>query len=198
LLLLSLITLFAGPLLYQWVQRGGWFARTLDRTIVLLLVIIIGVLLIPEIVEPLGWTALALVLAGYALPGVLEKTVKRAAETFHLLSLYLALAGLLMHALLDGAGLAGSELAASTGLAAAIVLHRLGVGLMLWMIMQPAFGQRIAWLTLVALAAATVLGYEFSERVLPLAGDQAVTIIQAVIIGTIIHSLIHRGHVHRE
>ena len=44
---------------------------------------------------------------------------------------------------------------------------------------------------------ATVLGFEFSERVLPLAGEQAVSMIQAVIIGTIIHSLIHREHVHR-
>jgi hypothetical protein len=198
LLLLSLLMLFAGPLLYQWIQQGGWFARTLDRTIVVLLVLIISVFLIPEIIEPLGWMALVLVLAGYAFPGLIETTVKRSAETFHMLSLYLALAGLLLHALLDGAGLAGSELGAGTGLAAAIILHRFGVGLMLWMIMQPAFGKRIAWLTLFALAGATVLGYEFSERVLPLAGEQAVAMIQAVIIGTIIHSLIHRGHVHRE
>ena len=196
-LLLSLLMLFAGPLLYQWIQRGGWFARTLDRTIVVLLVVIISVFLIPEIIAPLGWMAPALILAGYALPGMLESTVKRAAETLHLLSLYVALAGLLLHTLLDGAGLAGSELGASTGLATAIILHRFGVGLMLWMIMQPAFGQRIAWLTLFVLAGATVLGFEFSERVLPLAGEQAVTIIQSVIIGTIIHSLIHRGHVHR-
>ena len=69
---------------------------------------------------------------------------------------------------------------------------------MLWMIMQPAFGKHIAWLTLFALAGSTALGFEFSERVLPLAGDQAVTMIQSIIIGTIIHSLIHRGHVHRE
>ena len=197
-LLLSLLMLFAGPLLYQFIQLGGWFAWTLDRTIVVLLVVIICVFLIPEIIEPLGWMALALVLAGYALPGMLERAVKRAAETFHMLSLYLALAGLLLHALLDGAGLAGSELGASTGLATAIILHRFGVGLMLWMIMQPAFGKHIAWLTLFALAGATVLGFEFSERVLPLAGDQAVTMIQSIIIGTIIHSLIHRGHVHRE
>jgi len=115
----------------------------------------------------------------------------------HLLSLYLALAGLLLHALLDGAGLAGNELGAGAGLATAIILHRFGVGLMLWMIMQPAFGQRIAWLTLFVLAGATVLGFEFSESVLPLAGEQAVSMIQAVIIGTIIHSLIHREHVHR-
>ncbi len=197
-LLLSLLMLFAGPLFYQWIQQGGWFARTLDRSIVLLLVVIISVFLIPEIIEPLDWMALALVLAGYALPGMLERIVTRAAETFHLLSLYLALAGLLLHALLDGAGLAGSKLGAGAGLAAAIILHRFGVGLMLWMIMQPAFGKRIAWLTLFALAGATVLGYEFSERVLPLAGAEAVAIIQAVIIGTIIHSLIHRGHVRSE
>ncbi|MCH7507082.1 MAG: hypothetical protein IID60_07265 [Proteobacteria bacterium] len=196
-LLLSLLMLFAGPLLYQWIQRGGWFARTLDRTIVVLLVVIISVFLIPEIIAPLGWMAPALILAGYGLPGMLESVIKRAAETLHLLSLYLALAGLLLHALLDGAGLAGSELGASTGLATAIILHRFGVGLMLWMIMQPAFGQRIAWLTLFVLAGATVLGFEFSEWVLPLAGQQAVSVIQAVIIGTIIHSLIHRGHVHR-
>ena len=196
-LLLSLLMLFAGPLLYQWIQRGGWFARTLDRTIVVLLVVTISVFLIPEIIAPLGWMAPALILAGYGLPGMLESVIKRAAETLHLLSLYLALAGLLLHALLDGAGLAGSELGASTGLATAIILHRFGVGLMLWMIMQPAFGQRIAWLTLFVLAGATVLGFEFSERVLPLAGQQAVSVIQAVIIGTIIHSLIHRGHVHR-
>jgi len=198
LLLLSLLMLFAGPLFYQWIRQGGWFARTLDRTIVVLLVVIISVFLIPEIIEPLGWMALALVLAGYALPGMLESTVKRAAETFHMLSLYLALAGLLMHSLVDGAGLAGSELGDSTGLATAIILHRFGVGLMLWMIMQPAFGKRIAWLTLFAMAGATVLGFEFSERVLPLAGEQAVSMIQAIIIGTIIHSLIHREHVHRE
>ncbi len=196
-LLLSLLMLFAGPLLYQWIQRGGWFARTLDRTIVVLLVVIISVFLIPEIIAPLGWMAPALILAGYGLPGMLESVIKRAAETLHLLSLYLALAGLLLHALLDGAGLAGSELGARTGLATAIILHRFGVGLMLWMIMQPAFGQRIAWLTLFVLAGATVLGFEFSEWVLPLAGQQAVSVIQAVIIGTIIHSLIHRGHVHR-
>ena len=197
-LLLSLLMLFAGPLLYQWMQRGGWFARTMDRIIVVLLVLLISLFLIPEIIEPLGWMAPALILAGYALPGLLEYTVKRAAETFHMLSLYLALAGLLLHALLDGAGLAGSELRASIGLATAIILHRFGVGLVLWIIVQPAFGKHIAWLTLLALAGATVLGFEFSERVLPLAGEQAVTMIQAVIIGTIIHSLIHRGHLHRE
>lgn len=196
-LLLSLITLFAGPLLYQWMSGAHRIAATLERFIVAVLIALVVILLVPDIIDPLGIAAFGLIFVGYVLPGLLEKLVKQAAEGLHLASLYIALFGLMLHALLDGAGLAGSELRSSTGLAAAIILHRFGVGLMLWLIMQPAFGKRIAWLTLIMLAAVTIIGFEFSERFLPLAGDTLIAGIQAVIIGTIIHSLVHRGHVHR-
>lgn len=195
-LLLSLITLFAGPLLFQWFSSSHPLAATLDRVIVAVLVVLVVVLLVPDIVEPLGWSAPAYLALGYLLPGLLEKSIHRAAETLHLVSLYIALSGLLLHAVLDGAGLAGSELGVGPGLAAAIVLHRFGMGLMLWLIMQPVFGNRVAWGTLFALAAATIVGFEFSEWLLPLAGDTAISAVQGVIVGTIIHSLIHREHVH--
>ncbi|NNJ79527.1 MAG: hypothetical protein HKP19_09735 [Xanthomonadales bacterium] len=195
-LLLSLLMLFVGPLLFSWFSTSHAVARTMDRFIVGILVVMVVVLLVPEIIEPLGVWALALLLMGYLLPGLLERMVRQASETMHLYSLYLALAGLLLHAMLDGAGLAGSKLHDSAGLAAAIILHRFGVGLMLWMIIQPVFGDRGAWLTLFGMAAATVLGYGFSEWLLPLAGDVFITGMQAVIIGTIIHGLVHRGHVH--
>lgn len=193
-LLLSLITTFAGPLLFLWLSRGGQLAKTIDQVIVVVLIVLVIALLLPETLEALGWTSVGLVLAGYLLPGVLEFLVRRAAETLHLASLAVALFGLLLHALLDGAGLAAGESALGDGLGLAIVLHRFGVGLMVWLIVQPALGNRTAWLTLVGMAAATVLGFEFSERLVPLAGEQAVLILQAVIIGTIIHSLVHRGH----
>ena len=198
LLLLSLVTLFAGPLLYQWMSGANRIAATLERLIVASLIGLVVVLLVPDIIEPLGPVAFGLLIVGYMLPGLLEKLIKRAAEGLHLASLFVALIGLMLHALLDGAGLAGSELRASAGLAAAIILHRFGVGLMLWMIMEPAFGKRYAWLTLILLAAVTIIGFEFSERFLPLAGDTLIAGIQAIIIGTIIHSLVHRGHVHRQ
>jgi hypothetical protein len=196
LLLLSLITLFAGPLLFQWISSSHPLARTLDQVIVAVLVVLVVVLLVPDIIEPLGWSALAYLAIGYLLPGLLEKIIQKAAEKLHLLSLYIALIGLLLHALLDGAGLAGSELREGSSLAIAIVLHRFGMGLMLWLIMQPVFGNRIAWATLFALAAATIIGFEFSEWLLPLAGDTVISAVQGVIVGTIIHSLVHRGHVH--
>ena len=196
-LLLSLITLFAGPLLFQWLSRSGRVARTLDHIIVAALIVLVVVLLVPDIIEPLGLAAPGFLMLGYLLPGLLERLIRRAAETLHLLSLGIALVGLLVHALLDGAGLAGSSLRAEPGLAAAIILHRFGVGLMLWLIVQPVFGARVGWLTLFAMAAATIMGFEFSERLLPLADDRLISAMQGVIVGTIIHGLVHREHVHR-
>ena len=196
-LLLSLITLFAGPLLFQWLSRSGRVARTLDHIIVAALIVLVVVLLVPDIIEPLGLAAPGFLMLGYLLPGLLERLIRRAAETLHLLSLGIALAGLLVHALLDGAGLAGSSLRAEPGLAVAIILHRFGVGLMLWLIVQPVFGARVGWLTLFAMAAATIMGFEFSERLLPLADDRLISAMQGVIVGTIIHGLVHREHVHR-
>ncbi len=181
-------------MLFLWLSRGGQLAKTIDQVIVVVLIVLVIVLLLPETLEAMGWMSLFLVLAGYLLPGVLEFLVRRAAETLHLASLAFALVGLLLHAMLDGAGLAGGESGSGNGLGLAIVLHRFGVGLMLWLIVQPALGSRTAWLTLLGMAAATVLGFVFSDRLMPLAGEQSVLILQAVIIGTIIHSLVHRGH----
>jgi hypothetical protein len=198
LLLLSIITLFAGPLLFQWVSSSHPLARALDRAIVAVLVVLVVVLLIPDIIEPLGLLAPGFLIVGYLLPGLLERVIKQAAETLHLLSLYVALVGLILHAVLDGAGLAGSEMRDNSSLAAAIILHRFGMGLMLWLIMQPVFGNRVAWIILFAMAAATIVGFEFSERLLPYADVTVIAAVQGVIVGTIIHSLVHREHVHRD
>ena len=197
-LLLSLITLFAGPLLFQWISSSHPLAKTLDRVIVVVLIVLVVVLLIPDIIKPLGLLAPGFLIVGYLLPGLLERVIKRAAETLHLLSLYVALIGLTLHAVLDGAGLAGSEMRDSSSLAAAIILHRFGMGLMLWLIMQPVFGKRVAWAILFGMAAATIIGFEFSERLLPYADDTLIAAVQGVIVGTIIHSLVHREHVHRD
>lgn len=195
-LLLSLITLFAGPLIYLWLQDHRLLAEKVERILVGLLLVIVVALLVPEMFEVLSWTAPALMILGYLLPGLLEKLIRRAAKTLHLASLIAAAIGLVIHAMLDGAGLAGSKLQGSMGLALVIVLHRFGVGMILWMVMRPAFGQRVAWLTLGGVAAATIVGYEFSERLLPLAGETGIAAFQAVVIGTIVHSLVHREHVH--
>ncbi len=193
-LLLSIISLFVGPLLYQWLRRGGFIAKAFDSLIVGILILLMAFLLIPESWVQLGYWSIALMLTGYLVPGLLEHLVKKAAHTFHLVSLLLALAGLALHAMLDGAALIAVNGVDNSNLALAIVLHRVGVGMMLWMMVQPVFGKRIAFLILGFVGLATIGGYGLSETVQAVEGEYLTPYIQALIIGMIVHSLVHRSH----
>ncbi len=196
-LILSVVALFAGPLLYQWLRAGGRLAKTVDRLLVAVLVALVVFLLVPESIEAMGVIALAVMAAGYLVPGLLELAIRRAAHAFHLFSLALALAGLGMHALLDGAGLASDGSMHSHGsLSLAIVLHRFGMGLALWMMVLPELGRRWAIGVLLGMALATVAGYFASETLVHMEGESVVHVLHALITGVIIHSLVHRGHVH--
>jgi len=193
-LLLSIISLFIGPMLYLWLRKGGFVAKAFDSVIVVVLIVLMAFLLIPESWAELGYWSVALIFAGYLLPGLLESLIKKAAHTLHLISLVLALAGLALHAMLDGAALMIGNGSAGNSLGLAIVLHRFGVGLMLWMMVQPVFGKRVAFGVLGFVGLATVVGYLLSETILGLEGDHAMSVLQALIIGMIVHSLIHRSH----
>lgn len=193
-LLLSIVLLFVGPLIYQWLRHGGFAARAIDSLIIVVLIALMAFLLIPETWSELGYWSVALILSGYLVPGLLEQLIKKAAHTFHILSLLMALSGLALHAILDGAALTASQSDLASNLSLAIVLHRFGVGMMLWMMVQPVFGKRAAYLVLGFVSLATVGGYLLSEVVMGMEGDYLMSVIQALIIGTIVHSLIHRSH----
>jgi len=194
---LSIVSLFVGPLLYHWLRQGGFIARAFDTLIVAILLVLLVFLLIPESWAELGGGSVALMLVGYLVPGLLERLIKRAAETLHRVSLVVALVGLALHATLDGAGLAGGLLHRPEHLALAITVHRLSVGLILWMLVQPIFGKRVALAVLGLLALATVGGYLLSEYILGIRSEVAMPVIQALIIGAIGHSLVHRDHSRR-
>ena len=193
-LLLSIISLFVGPVLYLWLRRGGVVAKAFDSIIVAVLLVLMAFLLIPESWAALGYWSIVLIFGGYLLPGLLEHLIKKAAHALHLISLLLALAGLALHAMLDGAALTVDQGETVNGLSLAIVLHRFGVGLMLWMMVQPVFGKRKAFLVLGFGCLKSRGGYLLSETILGLEDDDAMSIIQALITGMIVHSLIHRSH----
>ena len=193
-LILAIISLFIGPLLYQWIRRGGFAAKAFDSLLIAVLILLMAFFLIPESWAELGYSSVALILAGYLVPGLLERMIKKAAHTLHLVSLLLALAGLALHAMLDGAALNSGEGATASNLSLAVVLHRLGVGMMIWMMVQPLFGRKIAFGVLAFASLATVGGYLLSEVLVGLEGQYAMSVIQALIIGMLVHSLIHRSH----
>jgi hypothetical protein len=186
--------MFLGPVLYLWLSKGGFIASAFDSLIVAALILLMAFLLIPESWLELGYWSVGLMFAGYLLPGLLEGLIKKAAHTLHLISLMLALTGLALHAILDGAALTLGQADPGSSLSLVIVLHRFGVGLMLWMMVQPVLGKRIAFAVLGFVSLATIAGYLLSETILDIQGDHAMSIIQALIIGMIVHSLVHRSH----
>ena len=181
-------------MLYQWIRRGGFAAKALDSLIIFALMLLMAFFLIPESWEALGYSSIALILAGYLAPGLLEHLIKKAAHTLHMVSLMLALAGLALHAMLDGAVLNAGDNAITNNLSLAIVIHRFGVGMMIWMMVQPLFGKRVAFAVLGFASFATVGGFLLSEKLLGLEGTYTTSVIQALVIGMIAHSLVHRSH----
>ena len=74
-LLLSIISLFIGPLLYLWLRKGGFVAKAFDSVIVIVLIVLMAFMLIPESWTELGYWSVALMFAGYLLPGLLESLI---------------------------------------------------------------------------------------------------------------------------
>jgi len=182
-------------MLYLWLRKGGFVAKAFDSIIVIVLIVLMAFMLIPESWAELGYWSVGLIFAGYLLPGLLENMIKKAARTLHRISLLLALAGLALHAIIDGAALSVGEAGGmGDSLSVAIVWHRFGVGLLLWMMVQPIFGRRVTFAVLAFVGLATLAGYLLSQAIISLESHAAMSMIQALIIGMIVHSLVHRNH----
>lgn len=194
LLFLSVGILVAGPLFYYQLSHGGLIARTVDGAIALVLAGLVLLVLMPDTLGRTGWPGLALILLGYLAPILVEKGIHNAARLTHVMTLSIAALGLGLHSVLDGAGLAGAELRGDAILPVVIIMHRATVGMVLLFILEPAFGRRIAFAVLGFVALATVLGYLLVLQTGPVAAGAMTYYLQAVILGTVIHGLVHRNH----
>jgi hypothetical protein len=194
LLLLSVGILVAGPFFYYQLRRGGLIARTVDGTFAVVLTGLVLLVLMPETLSQTDWPGLLLILLGYLAPILVERGINNAARLAHVLTLSIAALGLGLHSVLDGAGLAGAELQGDSILPLVIIMHRATVGMVLWFILEPAFGRRVAFGVLGFVAIATILGYLLVLQTGPVAYGVITYYLQAVILGTVIHGLIHRNH----
>jgi uncharacterized protein len=198
LLVLSLAALLAGPLVVGVLGAREAPLALVDGFVAAALVGLVVVRLLPESIAVGGPIAVGCALVGLGLPRVLERRLDRAESAGHGTLVWLAMAGLGVHAMFDGAALAsgGHEHAeaAHTGelLAAGIVLHRLSDGLAVWWVVRPSRGARQAALAVAAIALATVLGYAGAAsfvRSLPL---PMVGAFQALVAGSLFHVVV--GH----
>ena len=196
----SIFALGIGPLVYQ---TFGPMKRT-DRLVSGFILVVIAATLftdvLPHTFESIGFTAIILAVVGFIGPTLIEKLFTQSANRTHILTIFLGILGLIIHATFDGAALftnsSEAEIISNApdNLSIAIILHRLPVGLTIWWLLRPLIGEKLSLLTLLAMAAATAGGYALSMQVANIHTSAAVSMLQAFISGSLLHVVLHKPH----
>jgi uncharacterized protein len=200
LLILSVLALYGGLLLMPLLRRSLRWIALLDGLIIVTVGGLVMIHLIPHSVQLGGVWALVAAGLGVVLPGILERGFARGDKRAGPWIAVLALTGLAVHALLDGAALAApdahalveghsdhSDEAAHSLLALGVLLHRLPVGLLLGLQVLPQLGWARTIGVATMMAAGTVAGFAVgldSLASLPLEG---VGIFQGLVGGMLLH-----------
>lgn len=151
---------------------------------------------VPSAIGEWDWSVLLALAAGFALPVAAEKTTRHAGERTHRWALVAGLAGVALHAALDGAVLSTLSPDAPISLPLAAILHRLPVGLAVWWLVTKEENRRAAIGALALLMAATVGGYALAGAgALGMAGSGGVRLFQAAVGGSLVHVVMHQRDV---
>ncbi len=193
-LIASFFSLCVGPLVYQ---TFGPLRRTDKIVNGIVLVVVGGTILfetVPETYHNIGFTALLLALIGFVGPTLIERSFQKAADTTHKVTILLGICGLLLHAMIDGMAIQSVENKQANGLALAIIIHRLPVGLTIWWLLKPLLGEKYALITLLFMGLFTFAGYAVNSNVANLEASYFVPALQAFIGGSLLHVVIHKPH----
>ncbi|PIE17789.1 MAG: hypothetical protein CSA65_07770 [Proteobacteria bacterium] len=191
-LVFSLLVLAVGPALWTLGRRSqtqpllellDGFALTAIGGLVLLYTL-------PDTFAHAGPWVVPVMLLGFLGPTLLEGWLHRgAAAAAHSATLFLAVLGLALHAALDGAALAQKRLP----LELAVVLHRLPVGLTIWMLLRPS-RPKLAFGALAGIAGATLIGYGAGAGLLLQTSPVALALFEALVAGALLHVVLHAPH----
>ncbi len=197
LLLATLAALLAGPLIYAVAHKRPSLLAFLDGFV---LVSIAGLVLLDvvpgAVVDGGPWSA-AFLLLGLLGPTIFEHLLSRARRGAHIAALALAILGLVLHSMADGAALSplGEEaLHRHEALALAVAIHSIPVGLVVWWLMAPVFGPLLPSLAIGAMCLGTIAGYRWGIELNAVMGLQASAWFQALVAGSILHVVFGRPH----
>lgn len=194
-LLASLLALLLGPVVFfLFRDREGPF-RFLDGFVMLAVPGLVFLHVVPESIAARNpWLAVALV-AGLLAPGTLERLTRDVAHRTDQLALVLGISGLGLHAILEGAAVSGLAGAGDLGLALAIVIHRIPVGLAVWWLVRDVYGEGSALAAVLSVVVLTLLGYAGGAPLTGFVGGEGVELYTAFVSGTLVHVAFHQiGH----
>lgn len=192
---LTLLALAAGPFLYLAAQRNPRLLAFLDGFVLISIAGLVVLEVVPGTFLEGGPWSLAFLLAGLFGPTLLERLFRHAEREAHIGALALAICGLVLHTLADGAVLAPQD-GGDWALPAAVVLHSIPVGMAVWWLLAPTFGPWPPVLALAAMGAGTIAGYRYGLSLSGMMGQEAWAWFQSLVAGTILHVIFGRPHLH--
>lgn len=196
LLIAAVLGLCLGPVLFVLLHSRPRPQLALDGFVLVAVVGLVVLHVLPDAYEVAGIWALVVATVGLLLPLFAERIKALSHRASHGLVLAIALLGLMLHASLDGVGVAGSE-----GLGIAVAVHRIPVGLAVWWLVRPQFGRRWAFAVLAGLCLATIGGFVLQNAVIDMGSVLWVQLVQALVAGSLLHVLLHQSvgfHDHTE
>ncbi|MGF1465488.1 MAG: hypothetical protein ACFCGT_05080 [Sandaracinaceae bacterium] len=199
LLLASLLALGVGPVAHHVLE--GRTRYLFHGALVAALLALLCLHVLPECVAAAGWWSLGVAGLGLLAPLAAERGAGRLGARSGRLAAGAVVVGLLVHAFLDGVGIAGGggDAHAHAGhdhaphaLGLAVVLHRIPVGGALWWILKPGRGVGPALAALGAIGVATIAGYAVGAELVPHLDAAPLALGQAFIGGVLLHVVAHR------
>lgn len=181
---LSTVALLLGPIIYAAARDSSLLRPLLNALILVTIAYIIGIHIIPEAIRHGGKLAVLVIVLGIAFPILLERMFRKATDAAHLVVVGIAGFGLLVHAIVDGVALLPES---GNGLAYAVILHRLPVGMALWWAIKPNFGKTVTLIVFALVVLATASGYFIGESIVAMADLRMLAMLQAFVSGSLIH-----------
>jgi uncharacterized membrane protein YraQ (UPF0718 family) len=196
-LFLSILGLCIAPILVVAFGRNQKWDAFFDGYVLVAMVGLVGWEMLPHAIGQGGIAAAVAIALGMIFPNWLERKTRGG----HGSVAWLAFAGLLFHALLDGGALGHIGAHEHHGhmhghghggrLEWAVILHRLPVGLMVFAMVEQVRGRAAAFGAIVALSLATVLGFYGGGAVTQLMSSDAALLFEAFVIGALLHVVFH-------
>lgn len=196
-LFIALTAFIVGPLALTYIKSNKGLLHLIDGFSVVVISGLVFAHILPEKFSDLGFISVFIMLAGLLLPNLLEKIKNsRFANQTHRFTLFTALFGLVLHDVTDGLALSAT-LGESLNhvhdpLTAAIIIHRVPMGFIVWWLIKPNYGSLKAIAMITVLMLATTLGYFMGHSLHDFFNIKGVQIFESFMAGSLLHVIFHR------
>mgnify|MGYP006149968601 CR=1 FL=1 len=130
---------------------------------------------------------------GILIPTLLERASRTLESQTDNLAILLGLSGLVLHAILEGIVFAPNGDVLTVPFVAAVTLHRIPIGLVIWWLIAPRHGELAASAAIATIPIATALGYAAGIEFLGDWQGQRAELYQIFVAGSLIHVVFHQG-----